>query len=132
MPLQQPRPRKGLSTHGALARQSVGPDVHLQRAQRHVHFFAVLAAELLPRPLPGGAVELLMLGKTRVRRVTFSAVWTLVPRPLAPLFGQIFGIPRRRRRRCRGTRAERRLIHRGIQHGPQRQRLLYVRYVRRR
>lgn len=83
--LEQPRPRKSLPAHGALAGQRVRPDVHLQRAKRHVHFLAVLAAELLPGAFAGGAVELSVLRQPGERGVTFPAIGTLVPDPLPPL-----------------------------------------------
>lgn len=92
--LQQPRPRKGLSAHGALARQGVGPNMHLEGTEGNVHFFAVLATELLSRPFSSGAVELLMFGKAGVRRVAFPAVRTLVPRSLSPFFREIFRVSR--------------------------------------
>ena len=87
----------------ALARQRVRPDVHLQRAQAHVHFLAVLAREGLFRLAFGSrAVELLVLGQTGVSGVGFAAVGALVPRRRRRRRGRRGG-RRRRQGRGRGT-----------------------------
>lgn len=78
--LKQPRSRERFAAHMALAGQRVRPDVHLQRAQTDVHLVAGLAREgLLRLALGGGAVELLMLRQTGIRRIGFAAVGALVP-----------------------------------------------------
>lgn len=68
--LEEPRPGEGLAAEMALARQGVGPDVHLQRSHADVDLLAVLAGErFLGLSFGGGAVELLVLRESGVRRV---------------------------------------------------------------
>ena len=75
--LQQPGSGEGLAAHAALARQSVGPDVHLERAQRRVALVAVLAAEVLLDLRR--AVELLVLGQPPEGGVALPASFAVVP-----------------------------------------------------
>ena len=60
--LEEPRARKGFPTYGALAREGVSSDVHLEGSKRHVDLVAVLAREgFLLRLL---AMELPMFGES--------------------------------------------------------------------
>lgn len=79
--LQQPGARKGLSADVALAGQRVRPDVHLEGAQGHVHFVAVLAAKRLLGlvALSRGTVELLVLREATEGGVGLAAVRARVP-----------------------------------------------------
>lgn len=93
--LKQPRSRERLPAHGALARQSVRPNVHLQRPQGHVHLLAILAAELFGGTAASGAMELPVLGQSGKCRVAFPAIRTLVSHAVlvvgSPFLGEVFG-----------------------------------------
>lgn len=80
--LQQPRSGECLAAKVALARESVGPNVHFQRTQGGIYLCAIFAAERFPSKatLSSCAVVLLVFGETRVRRVGFSTIGALIAR----------------------------------------------------
>lgn len=128
--LEEPWTRKRLPTHRTLAGQRVRPNMHLQSAEGHVHFLAVLATELLPGALSSGAVELSVFRQSREGGVTFTAIWALMAYSLSPLLGEVFRVYPRRRRSRRRIRTQRGLVYGGIRRRSQRerhQRLLHLR-----
>lgn len=112
--LEKPRSREGLPTHGTLAGQCVRPDMHLQRAEGNVHFFAVLTAELFSRTFSSSAVELAVFRQPGESGVAFTTVRALVANPLAPLLGEVLRVHPRRRRCRRRIGTQRGLIYGGV------------------
>lgn len=82
MSLQQPRPGESFSTQVTFARQRMRANVHFQRTERCVHFWTKLAAKWFLRQVSfgDGTVELAMFGKSRIGRVGFSTIGTLITR----------------------------------------------------
>lgn len=81
VPLEKPRPGERFPAEMALAGQRVRSNVHLQRAQAHVHLLAVFARERFFRlAFSGRAMKLLVLGQPGVGGVRFTAIRALVSR----------------------------------------------------
>lgn len=79
--LQQPWPGEGFAAEMAFAGQSVCANVHFQGTGRRINLSALVASHhfLHLVALIGSAVELLMLGESRVGGIAFAAIGALVP-----------------------------------------------------
>lgn len=80
--LEKPRPGEGLAAEVTLAGQRVSSDVHFQSPRRAVNFSALVTRDSFLHFLlvTRETMELLVLDKSRIRRVRFLAVGTLITR----------------------------------------------------